>query len=62
MRFVPAGDPRALAGAIEALAADPEAAVAMGLQARREAVAYDWERQAATYRGIVDRLVATRAK
>jgi glycosyltransferase involved in cell wall biosynthesis len=62
IRFVPAGDPRALAGAIEALAADPEAAVAMGLQARREAVAYDWERQAATYRGIVDRLVATRAK
>jgi glycosyltransferase involved in cell wall biosynthesis len=62
IRFVPAGDPRALAAAIEALAADPEAAVAMGLQARREAVAYDWERQAATYRGIVDRLVATRAK
>jgi len=58
IRFVRGGDPLALAAAIEALAADPEAAVAMGLQAQREAAAYDWERQKAVYRSIVDRLVA----
>jgi glycosyltransferase involved in cell wall biosynthesis len=58
IRFVPGGDPLGLAAAIEGLAADPESAVAMGLQAQREAAAYDWERQAATYRAIVDRLIA----
>ena len=58
IRFVRGGDPLALAAAIEALAADPEAAVAMGLQAQREAAAYDWEGQKAVYRSIVDRLVA----
>jgi glycosyltransferase involved in cell wall biosynthesis len=58
IRFVPGGDPLAIAAAIEAMAADPAAAVAMGLQAQREATAYDWERQKAVYRSIVDRLVA----
>lgn len=58
IRFVPGGDPRALAAAIEGLAANPQGAVAMGLAARREAAAYDWERQKAVYRSIVDRLTA----
>ena len=56
IRFVPGGDPLALAAAVEGLAADPPAAMAMGEQARREAAAYDWDRQKATYRSIVDRL------
>lgn len=58
IRFVRGGDPLALAAAIEGVAADPEAAVAMGNQAQREAAAYDWTRQKGVYRSIVDRLVA----
>ena len=57
IRFVRGGDPIALAAAIEGLSADPHTAAAMGRQAQREAAAYDWERQKATYRSIVDRLV-----
>ena len=57
IRFVPGGEPLALAGAIEELAADPVGTSAMGVQARLEAVAYDWDRQKETYRAIVDRLV-----
>ena len=57
IRFVPGGEPLALAAAIEALAANPQGSVAMGLAAQREAAAYDWERQKAVYRSIVDRLV-----
>ena len=57
IRFVPGGDPRALATAIEGLADDPAGAMAMGLQAQREAAAYDWERQKEIYRSIVGRLV-----
>jgi glycosyltransferase involved in cell wall biosynthesis len=55
VRFI-SGAPDALADAIASLAADPAAAVAMGLEARRQAAAYDWTRQRATYLGIVDRL------
>jgi glycosyltransferase involved in cell wall biosynthesis len=58
IRFVPGGNPLALAAAIEGLADDPQGALAMGQQAQREAAAYDWERQKAVYRSIVDRLVA----
>jgi glycosyltransferase involved in cell wall biosynthesis len=49
--------PEMLTDAIASLAADPDAAVAMGLEARRQAGAYDWNRQRATYLGVVERLV-----
>jgi glycosyltransferase involved in cell wall biosynthesis len=58
IRFVPGGDPLALARAIEDLAADPAGTTAMGARAQVEAAAYDWERQKETYRTIVDRLVS----
>jgi glycosyltransferase involved in cell wall biosynthesis len=58
LRFVPGGDPAALARAVVELAADPEKTVAMGLEAQRQATAYDWERQKAGYLAIVDRLIA----
>jgi len=58
LRFIPGSDPDALARAIEALVADPEATVAMGLEAQRQAAAYDWELQKARYLGIIDRLIA----
>jgi glycosyltransferase involved in cell wall biosynthesis len=57
IRFVPGGDPDALARAIEALAADPAGTAAMGLEARRQAAAYDWDVQRARYIEIVERLV-----
>jgi glycosyltransferase involved in cell wall biosynthesis len=56
VRFV-SGGPDALAAAIVSLAANPEAARAMASEAQRQAAAYDWGRQRATYLGIVDRLV-----
>jgi len=61
LRYVPGGDAVALAGAVEELAADPAATVAMGLEARRQAAPYGWERQKGTYLGVVDRLVARAA-
>jgi glycosyltransferase involved in cell wall biosynthesis len=58
MRFVPGGNPEALAAAILALAADPVAAAALGREAKRQAAAYDWDVQAARYLAIVERLMA----
>ena len=58
MRFVPGGDPAALPRAVAELAADPEGTVAMGLEARRQATAYDWEHQKARYLAVVDRLTS----
>ena len=60
LAYVPGGDPDALARAVESLADDPERAVAMGQEARRQAAAYDWEVQRARYLEIIDRLVAGR--
>lgn len=57
LRFVPGGDPDALAGAVEAMADDPAGTVAMGEEARRQAAGYDWEHQKDRYLAIVDRLV-----
>jgi glycosyltransferase involved in cell wall biosynthesis len=54
--FVPGG-PDALARAIESLASNPERAIAMGREAQRQAAAYAWAGQRATYLGIVERLV-----
>ena len=59
--FVPGGDPDALARAVEALADDPARTVAMGLEAQRQATAYDWEHHRRRYLEIVDRLVTKRA-
>ena len=58
IRFVPGGDPEALARALEALVDDPAATVAMGVEARRQAGAYDWEVQRGRYLAIVERLIA----
>ena len=60
LAFVPGGQPDALARGVESLVDDPERAVAMGNEARRQAAAYDWEIQKAHYLEIVDRLVAGR--
>jgi glycosyltransferase involved in cell wall biosynthesis len=61
LRFIPGGEPVALARAVESLAADPDGTVAMGLEAQRQAAAYDWEHQKATYLATVGRLIARRA-
>ena len=58
--FVPGADPAALARAVERLVDDPGRTVEMGLEARRQAAAYDWEVQRARYLGIVSRLVEAR--
>jgi glycosyltransferase involved in cell wall biosynthesis len=58
LRYVPGGEPGALARAVEALVDDPERTVAMGREARREAAAYNWELQKQRYVAIVDRLVS----
>lgn len=60
VRFVPGGDPDAIARAIESLVADPAGTVAMGLEARRQASAYDWEGQKARYLEVIGRLSAAR--
>jgi colanic acid biosynthesis glycosyl transferase WcaI len=56
VRFV-SGEPDALVDAIASLASNPGAAMAMGREARRQAAAYDWTLQRATYLDVVDRLV-----
>jgi glycosyltransferase involved in cell wall biosynthesis len=58
LRFVPGGDPDALARAVEELVDDAPGTAAMGDEARRQAAAYDWEIQKAGYLSVVDRLIA----
>jgi glycosyltransferase involved in cell wall biosynthesis len=58
VRFVPGGEPLALAAAIRELAADPDGTVRMGAEARRQAARYDWELQADRYLGLVRRLTS----
>jgi phosphatidylinositol alpha-mannosyltransferase len=60
IRFVPGGDPDALARAIEGLVDDPVGTVALGREAQRQVAAYDWEVQKSRYVAIVDRLVDDR--
>ena len=57
LRFIPGGDPDALARAVEAMVDDPADTVTLGLEAQRQAAAYDWETQKARYLQIVGRLV-----
>jgi glycosyltransferase involved in cell wall biosynthesis len=49
LRFIPGGDPDAIRAAVEAAVDDPAATVAMGEEARRQAVAYDWDHQKSRY-------------
>jgi glycosyltransferase involved in cell wall biosynthesis len=58
IRYVPGGDPAALADAIRELAADPRRAEELGRQARLQAAAYDWAVQGRRYVEIVERLIA----
>ncbi len=63
IRFVPGGDPVALADAIRALAADPGATARLGAEARRQAAPYAWPAQRIHYLKVVERLLAApRAK
>jgi len=61
IRFVPGGDPVALAGAIRELAGDPAAAARLGAEAHRQAADYAWQRQAPRYLGVVERLIGGRS-
>jgi glycosyltransferase involved in cell wall biosynthesis len=58
IRYVPGGDPAALATAIRELAADPTAAARLGAEARRQSATYAWEVQGRRYVEIVERLMA----
>jgi glycosyltransferase involved in cell wall biosynthesis len=55
--YVPGADPAALAAAIRAAAASPEATVARGVEAQRQAAAYAWPEQRRRYVEIVERLL-----
>jgi glycosyltransferase involved in cell wall biosynthesis len=57
IRYVPGGDPRALANAIQDLAADPAGAEALAVEARRQAAPYAWAVQSAHYLAVVDGLL-----
>ena len=57
VRYVRGGDPYALARAVEAAVDGPQATIAMGLEARRQAAAYDWTVQRDRYLAIVERLI-----
>lgn len=61
IRFVPGGDPAALATAMRELAADPTGAARLGAEAHRQAAGYAWQAQARTYLEIVDRLTGRSA-
>ncbi len=58
IRYVPAGQPDALAAAIRELAADPPQAARIGAEALRQSAAYAWPVQARRYVEIVERLMA----
>jgi glycosyltransferase involved in cell wall biosynthesis len=58
IRYVPGGDPEALAAAIRSLAADPAGTARLGAEARRQAAQYAWAEQAQRYVAIVEKLLA----
>jgi glycosyltransferase involved in cell wall biosynthesis len=58
IRYVPAGQPGALAAAIRDLAADRRHAGRIGAEALRQSAAYAWPVQAERYVEIVERLMA----
>jgi glycosyltransferase involved in cell wall biosynthesis len=61
IRFVPGGDPPALAAAIRELAADPDGAARLGATARRQAADYAWQLQAPRYLEVIEGLIRARA-
>jgi glycosyltransferase involved in cell wall biosynthesis len=58
IRYVPGGEPAALAAAIAELAADPPAAARLGAEAHRQAAGYGWPAQGQRYLAIVEGLTA----
>ena len=62
LRYVPGGEPAPLARAVEALAADPVAAAAMGEEARRQAEPFGWDVQRERYLAVVESLLTPRAQ
>jgi len=58
IRYVPGGDPEALAAAIRSLSADPVGTARLGAEARRQAAQYAWAEQAQRYVAIVEKLMA----
>ncbi len=58
IRYVPGGDPDALAEALLSLAADPLAAARIGAEAHRQEARYEWAEQARRYVAIVEGLLA----
>ena len=62
VRYVPGGDPAALAAAIGAMASDPDGAAAQAAEARRQAAPYAWSVQAERYLAVVDELLARRGR
>ena len=58
IRYVPGGDPGALADALRSLAADPVAAARLGAEAHRQEAQYEWAEQARRYVAIVEGLLA----
>jgi glycosyltransferase involved in cell wall biosynthesis len=58
IRFVPGGDPDALAAAFRELAADPAGTARLGAEAHQQVAQYDWTGQAERYLAIVERLLA----
>jgi glycosyltransferase involved in cell wall biosynthesis len=58
IRYVPGGDPGALAAAIRELAANAGRAIRLGAAAQRQAAAYDWAEQGRHYLDVVERLIA----
>ena len=56
IRYVPGGDPNALAAAFRSLAADPVGTARMGAEGHRQAAQYEWAEQAGRYVAIVERL------
>jgi len=58
IRYVPGGDPEALAAALRSLAADPVATARLGAEAHRQEAQYEWAEQAQRYVTIVERLLA----
>lgn len=62
IRYVPGGNPQALARAVEELAANGVAAEAMGQEALRQARPYGWEVQRERYLAVVESLLTPRAR
>ena len=58
LKYIPGADPDALRAAVESMADDPEGTMAMGREAQRQAIAYDWNVQKGRYLEIVERLIA----